>query len=105
MVCIDYSFWLYLIIDRFFTLAHEIAHNLVEPHNAEHAFWANRICEQFMPELMQLLYSCIDRERTRGSKFQTQTSYAHDWVREYILDRVPWGMADEHLHALCTFLL
>ena len=40
---------------RYFSLAHEIAHNLVQPHNAEHEFWFSSICEKFMPAFAQLL--------------------------------------------------
>ncbi|GJE97590.1 hypothetical protein PsYK624_138110 [Phanerochaete sordida] len=41
----------------YFTLAHEIAHNLVQPHNAEHEFWFSAICERFMPAFTRLLTS------------------------------------------------
>ncbi|KAG6375323.1 hypothetical protein JVT61DRAFT_3551 [Boletus reticuloceps] len=30
---------------RFFTLAHELAHNLIKEHNSEHVFWFAAICE------------------------------------------------------------
>jgi len=40
---------------RYFTIAHELAHNLVKPHNSEHEFYFSAICEQFMMELTQLL--------------------------------------------------
>jgi len=33
-------------ISWFFTLAHEIAHNLVQPHNSEHEFYFSAICEK-----------------------------------------------------------
>ena len=35
----------YCAVLRFFTLAHEIAHNLIEPHNSEHEFYFSAICE------------------------------------------------------------
>jgi hypothetical protein len=44
-----------LIICRFFTLAHEIAHNLVQPHNSEHEFYFSAICEKYVGALAQLL--------------------------------------------------
>lgn len=40
---------------RYFSLAHEIAHNLIQPHNAEHEFWFSSICERFMPAFTRLL--------------------------------------------------
>jgi hypothetical protein len=42
-------------VSWYFTLAHEIAHNLVGPHNAEHEFWFSSVCERFMPVLTRLL--------------------------------------------------
>lgn len=41
----------------YFTLAHEIAHNLVQPHNAEHEFWFSAICERHVPPFTRLLGS------------------------------------------------
>ncbi|EKM56817.1 uncharacterized protein PHACADRAFT_141759 [Phanerochaete carnosa HHB-10118-sp] len=41
----------------YFTLAHEIAHNLVQPHNAEHEFWFSAVCERFIPAFTRLLAS------------------------------------------------
>ncbi|PPQ99714.1 hypothetical protein CVT24_009697 [Panaeolus cyanescens] len=41
----------------YFTLAHEIAHNLVQPHNSEHEFYFSAICEKFMIPLSRLLTS------------------------------------------------
>ena len=40
---------------RFFTLAHEIAHNLIEPHNSEHEFYFSAICEAHMLALSRLM--------------------------------------------------
>lgn len=40
---------------RFFTLAHEIAHNLIEPHNSEHEFYFSAICEAHMVSLSRLI--------------------------------------------------
>ncbi|KAJ7188459.1 hypothetical protein C8R46DRAFT_1171527 [Mycena filopes] len=34
-------------ISWYFTLAHEIAHNLVHPHNSEHEFYFSAICEKY----------------------------------------------------------
>ncbi|KDR75405.1 hypothetical protein GALMADRAFT_227055 [Galerina marginata CBS 339.88] len=42
-------------ISWFFTIAHEIAHNLVQPHNSEHEFYFSAICERFIVHLAQLL--------------------------------------------------
>ncbi|KAF9644423.1 hypothetical protein BDM02DRAFT_3272450 [Thelephora ganbajun] len=38
----------------YFSLAHEIAHNLVQPHNSEHEFYFSSICEKFLPGLSKL---------------------------------------------------
>ena len=40
---------------RYFTLAHEIAHNLVQPHNSEHEFYFSSICQKFLPGLSDLI--------------------------------------------------
>ncbi|CDO69003.1 hypothetical protein BN946_scf184834.g10 [Trametes cinnabarina] len=42
-------------ISWYFTLAHEIAHNLVQRHNSEHEFWFSSIGELFLPSFMKLL--------------------------------------------------
>ena len=42
-------------IVRFFTLAHEIAHNLVQPHNSEHEFYFSAICEAHIMQFGKLL--------------------------------------------------
>lgn len=42
-------------ISWYFTLAHEIAHNLVQPHNSEHEFYFSAICEKHILELGKLL--------------------------------------------------
>jgi len=39
---------------RYFTLAHSIAHNLVQPHNAQHEFYFSSICQKFLPGLSKL---------------------------------------------------
>jgi len=38
----------------YFTLAHEIAHNLVQPHNSEHEFYFLSIAHKFLPGFMEL---------------------------------------------------
>jgi len=43
------------IFTRYFTLAHEIAHNLVHPHNSEHEFYFSAICEAYLVPLSKLL--------------------------------------------------
>ncbi|KAI0342550.1 hypothetical protein BDW22DRAFT_1429375 [Trametopsis cervina] len=42
-------------VSWYFILAHEIAHNLVQPHNAEHEFWFSSLCESRMPFFTRLL--------------------------------------------------
>jgi len=42
-------------ISWFFTLAHEIAHNLIEPHNSEHEFYFSAICEAHVTGLSRLI--------------------------------------------------
>lgn len=42
-------------ISWYFTLAHEIAHNLVHPHNSEHEFYFSAICEAYLVALSTLL--------------------------------------------------
>ncbi|KAH8102310.1 hypothetical protein BXZ70DRAFT_1017278, partial [Cristinia sonorae] len=44
-------------ISWYFTLAHEIAHNLVQPHNSEHEFYFSSICESRLPAFSRLLSS------------------------------------------------
>ncbi|GLB37239.1 putative protein of unknown function (DUF3684) [Lyophyllum shimeji] len=43
-------------ISWYFTLAHEIAHNLVQPHNSEHEFYFSAICEKHLMNLGSLLH-------------------------------------------------
>jgi hypothetical protein len=45
------------VISWYFTLAHEIAHNLVQPHNSEHEFYFSAICEKYIMGLGQILSS------------------------------------------------
>lgn len=45
------------IISVYHTLAHEIAHNLVKPHDAEHSWWMSSISETYMMRLVTLLSS------------------------------------------------
>ncbi|KAJ6593724.1 hypothetical protein B0H19DRAFT_1091788 [Mycena capillaripes] len=42
-------------ISWYFTLAHEIAHNLVHPHNSEHEFYFSAICEKHFPAICERL--------------------------------------------------
>ncbi|KAF9007980.1 hypothetical protein BDQ17DRAFT_1388899 [Cyathus striatus] len=42
-------------ISWYFTLAHEIAHNLVHPHNSEHEFYFSAICEKYIMGLGELI--------------------------------------------------
>ncbi|KAG8743102.1 hypothetical protein FRC10_000402 [Ceratobasidium sp. 414] len=43
------------LVSWYFSLAHEIAHNLVQPHNAEHEYYFSSLAEMHMPELSALL--------------------------------------------------
>ncbi|KAJ7129825.1 hypothetical protein C8R43DRAFT_1026002 [Mycena crocata] len=42
-------------ISWYFTLAHEIAHNLVHPHNSEHEFYFSAICEKHFSAICERL--------------------------------------------------
>ncbi|KAF9529296.1 hypothetical protein CPB83DRAFT_906254 [Crepidotus variabilis] len=42
-------------ISWYFSLAHEIAHNLVHPHNSEHEFYFSALCEHHMMDFTRLL--------------------------------------------------
>ncbi|EIW74063.1 hypothetical protein CONPUDRAFT_86046 [Coniophora puteana RWD-64-598 SS2] len=42
-------------ISWYFTLAHEIAHNLVQPHNSEHEFYFSALCEEHIMAFGKLL--------------------------------------------------
>jgi hypothetical protein len=43
------------LVFRYFSIAHEIAHNLVLPHNSDHEYYFSEICEHFMMDLTRLL--------------------------------------------------
>ncbi|QRW13174.1 hypothetical protein RhiLY_12173 [Ceratobasidium sp. AG-Ba] len=43
------------LVSWYFSLAHEIAHNLVQPHNAEHEYYFSSLAEMHMPEFSTLL--------------------------------------------------
>lgn len=43
------------LVSWYHTLAHELAHNLVHPHNSEHEFYFSAISEQHMFGLAKLL--------------------------------------------------
>ena len=43
------------MVSWYFSLAHEIAHNLVQPHNAEHEYYFSSLAELHMPEFSALL--------------------------------------------------
>lgn len=53
------SFVGHFIMFRFFTLAHEIAHNLIEPHNSEHEFYFSAICEAHVLALSGLVGAAV----------------------------------------------
>jgi len=43
-----YVFW-------YFTFAHEIAHNLVQDHNAEHEFYFSATSQKFVVKLFEMI--------------------------------------------------
>ncbi|GAA5919060.1 hypothetical protein JCM1841_003725 [Sporobolomyces salmonicolor] len=43
------------LISTFHTLAHELAHNLVKPHDAEHSFYFSSFCEEYFLPMARLL--------------------------------------------------
>lgn len=43
------------MLNRYFALAHEIAHNLVLPHNSEHEFYFSAISEAYLMRLTNVL--------------------------------------------------
>ncbi|KAF9264248.1 hypothetical protein L218DRAFT_958669 [Marasmius fiardii PR-910] len=43
------------LISWYFSLAHEVAHNLVQPHNSEHEFYFSAICEKHLENLGYVL--------------------------------------------------
>ncbi|KAF9091390.1 hypothetical protein BGX27_002024, partial [Mortierella sp. AM989] len=43
------------LIYWFFTMAHELAHNLVVEHNSKHEFYFSSFCEQYLPALMTVM--------------------------------------------------
>ncbi|KDQ08134.1 hypothetical protein BOTBODRAFT_585259 [Botryobasidium botryosum FD-172 SS1] len=43
------------LISWYFTFAHEIAHNLVEEHNANHEYFFSHICERYLPAFTSLI--------------------------------------------------
>ena len=58
--CIQHTEGIGLISEftaRYFTIAHEIAHNLVQPHNSEHEFYFSAICERYLLQLAKLIGS------------------------------------------------
>ncbi|TFK75311.1 hypothetical protein BDN72DRAFT_892280 [Pluteus cervinus] len=44
-------------VSWYFTLAHEIAHNLVLAHNSEHEFWFSHISQKYIEGLVELVAS------------------------------------------------
>ncbi|KAM0748229.1 hypothetical protein T439DRAFT_328208 [Meredithblackwellia eburnea MCA 4105] len=43
------------LISVFHSMAHELAHNLVKPHDAQHSFYFSSLCETFFMRMTQLL--------------------------------------------------
>ncbi|KDE08540.1 hypothetical protein MVLG_01317 [Microbotryum lychnidis-dioicae p1A1 Lamole] len=52
------------LISTYHTLAHEVAHNLVKPHNSEHEFYFSSICEEYFLRMAQLL-GRVEQEQQR----------------------------------------
>jgi len=54
---LSFFMWWYVMTRgiRYFTLAHEIAHNLVQLHNSEHEFYFSAICEKYLVSLSKIL--------------------------------------------------
>ncbi|KAG8933600.1 hypothetical protein FRC02_011522 [Tulasnella sp. 418] len=46
------------LISWYFILAHEIAHNLVQLHNAKHELYFSAICEKYLLEFFKHLHKC-----------------------------------------------
>ncbi|KAH7915898.1 hypothetical protein BJ138DRAFT_824538 [Hygrophoropsis aurantiaca] len=46
-------------ISWYFTLAHEIAHNLIQPHNSEHEFYFSALCETHIISFSRLLAGTV----------------------------------------------
>ncbi|GAA5870207.1 hypothetical protein JCM16303_001925 [Sporobolomyces ruberrimus] len=43
------------LISNFHTVAHELAHNLVKPHDAQHSFYFSSFCEEYFLRMAQLV--------------------------------------------------
>ncbi|GAA5922620.1 uncharacterized protein JCM15063_003364 [Sporobolomyces koalae] len=43
------------LISNFHTVAHELAHNLVKPHDAQHSFYFSSFCEEYFLRMSQLI--------------------------------------------------
>ncbi|GAA6015207.1 hypothetical protein JCM11491_000504 [Sporobolomyces phaffii] len=43
------------LISNFHTIAHELAHNLVKPHDAQHSFYFSSFCEEYFLRMAQLI--------------------------------------------------
>lgn len=54
------------LISTFFSVAHEIAHNLEQQHNAQHEFYTSALCEQFFMSLANYIVSVQSRNRVGG---------------------------------------
>lgn len=50
----------------YFTMAHELAHNLVTEHNARHEFYLSAIAKQFLPVLIRYLNRLNTQTQTQG---------------------------------------
>ncbi|GAA5908053.1 uncharacterized protein JCM6883_004102 [Sporobolomyces salmoneus] len=43
------------LISNYATIAHELAHNLVKPHDAQHSFYFSSFCEEYFLRMAQLI--------------------------------------------------
>lgn len=77
LLCFVLAAWLMLMLfSRYFTLAHEIAHNLVHPHNSEHEFYFSAICEAHLVPLSKLLPSWYH--------IRWEFRLWYDWMESYL---------------------
>lgn len=50
------------LISTYFSVAHEIAHNLEQQHNAQHEFYTSALCEEFFMSLARFIGECEKKQ-------------------------------------------
>ncbi|KAI2470275.1 hypothetical protein F4781DRAFT_181900 [Annulohypoxylon bovei var. microspora] len=55
-------------------LAHELAHNLVHPHNADHSYYTESFIQQYFPKMMMKATELIGASLSRSSTSQPRPS-------------------------------